>query len=62
MNSCYLLIEILKKVIEYISTQNYAIYIQTNVSLVLISRVRNVRILHTKLIVRWSVGKWGDPG
>jgi hypothetical protein len=24
--------------------------------------VRNVRILHTKWIVRWSVGKWGDPG
>jgi len=25
-------------------------------------RVRNARILHTKWIARWSVGKWGDPG
>lgn len=25
-------------------------------------RARNVRILHTKWIARWSVGKWGDPG
>lgn len=24
--------------------------------------VRNARILHTKWIARWSVGKWGDPG